>query len=396
MTSEDRPKHHETATRLSHGGRRPREQHGFVNPPVYHGSTVTFPDVDTMLSGRQRYVYGRRGNPTSDGLESLVAELEGAAGAVLAPSGLAAVSVALLSCLTSGDHLLMTDTAYQPTRHFCDKVLTRFGIETTYYDPTIGAGIAALFRPETRAVFTEAPGSQTFEMQDIPAIAGVAAAHGATVLMDNTWATPLFFRPLDHGVDLSIQAGTKYFVGHSDVMLGTVAASPRAWPALKAMHGDLGQCIGPDDAYLALRGMRTLEVRLARHQASALTIADWLAGRPEVARVLHPARPDDPGHAIWKRDFSGSSGLFGFVTRPAPLGAVKAMLDGLELFGLGYSWGGFESLAIVADPRKYRTATTWDEPGHLVRLNIGLEDPRDLIADLADGLDRFTAFTEPG
>ncbi|MBH0236575.1 cystathionine beta-lyase [Methylobrevis albus] len=396
MTTEDRSKPHETATRLAHGGRRPREQHGFVNPPVYHGSTVTFPDVDTMLSGRQRYVYGRRGNPTSDGLESLVAELEGAAGAVLAPSGLAAVSVALLSCLTSGDHLLMTDTVYQPTRHFCDKVLTRFGIETTYYDPTVGAGIAALFRPETKAVFTEAPGSQTFEMQDIPAIAGVAAAHGATVLMDNTWATPLFFRPLDHGVDLSIQAGTKYFVGHSDVMLGTVAASPRAWPALKAMHGDLGQCIGPDDAFLALRGMRTLEVRLARHQASALAVADWLAGRPEVARVLHPARPDDPGHAIWKRDFSGSSGLFGFITRPAPLGAVKAMLDGLELFGLGYSWGGFESLAIVADPRKYRTATTWTEPGHLIRLNIGLEDPRDLIADLADGLDRFTAFAEPG
>jgi cystathionine beta-lyase len=378
-------------TRLAHGGRSPRDQHGFVNPPVYHGSTVTFPDVETMLTGRQKYHYGRRGTPTSDALSSLLAELDGATGVVLCPSGLSAISTALMSVLSAGDHLLVTDSAYGPGRHFCDSVLKRYGIETTYYDPLIGAGISALMRPNTRAVLTEAPGSQTFEMQDIPAIAAAARAHGAFTIMDNTWATPIYFRPLDHGVDLALMAATKYVVGHSDVMMGTIAANERAWPLLKAFHGDSGLCCGPDDVNLALRGLRTMAVRLQRHHQSALTVAEWLQGRPEVARVLHPALPSDPGHAIWQRDFRGASGLFSFVTRTTDRKAVAAMLDGLAYFGLGYSWGGFESLAIVADPRKIRTATTWNEPGHLVRLHIGLEDPQDLIADLEAGFERLNA-----
>jgi cystathionine beta-lyase len=390
----DRQDHHDdaVATRLAHGGRNPRAQHGFVNPPVYHGSTVTFPDVDTMLSGGQPYVYGRRGTPTSDALCGLLAELDGAAGVVLVPSGLAAVTTALLAVVSAGDHLLVTDSAYGPGRHFCDTMLRRLGVETTYYDPLVGAGIAALIRPQTRAILLEAPGSQTFEMQDVPAIVDVARRHGVKTVMDNTWATPLFFRPLDHGVDIALMAGTKYVVGHSDVLLGTIAANAETWPALKQTHGALGLCVGPDDVALSLRGLRTMKVRLDRHQASALTVAEWLASRPEVARVLHPARPDDPGHALWARDFRGASGLFSIVTRPCPFGAVKAMLDGLRLFGLGYSWGGYESLAIVADPRPYRTATTWTDPGHLIRLNIGLEDPDDLIADLAAGLDRLAAY----
>jgi cystathionine beta-lyase len=379
------------ATRLAHGGRDPRKQYGFVNPPVYHGSTVTFPDVDTMLSRRQPYVYGRRGTPTTDALTDILAELDGAAGVVLVPSGLAAISTALLAVLSAGDHLLVTDSAYQPGRHFCDTVLRRLGIEMTYYDPSVGAGIEALLRPNTRAILLEAPGSQTFEMQDVPAITGVARRRGVRTVMDNTWATPLFFRPLDHGVDIALMAGTKYVVGHSDVLIGTIAANAETWPALHHTHGDLGLCVGPDDVALTLRGLRTMKVRLDRHQESALTVASWLEQRPEVARVLHPALPSDPGHAIWKRDFRGASGLFSFVTKPCRFEAVKAMLDGLRLFGLGYSWGGFESLAIVADPRPYRTATRWDEPGHLIRLNIGLEDPADLIADLEAGLARLAA-----
>lgn len=379
------------ATRLAHGGRRPRDQHGFVNPPVYHGSTVTFPDVETMLTGRQRYHYGRRGTPTSDALCELLAELDGAEGVVLCPSGLSAISTAWLSLLSAGDHILITDSVYGPGRHLADGVLKRFGIEVEYYDPALGGGIASLLRPNTKVVMTEAPGSQTFEMQDIPAIAAVARAHGAFTVMDNTWATPVFFRPLDHGVDIALMAATKYVVGHSDVMMGTVAANARAWPLLKAFHGDSGLCCGPDDVNLALRGLRTMGVRLARHHESALRVAEWLQDRPEVARVLHPALPTDPGHAIWKRDFKGACGLFAFVTRPMEMKAVAAMLDGLAYFGLGYSWGGFESLAIVADPRKIRTATSWSEPGHLVRLHIGLEDPADLIADLEAGFARMNA-----
>jgi len=377
------------ATRIAHAGHDPKSYHGFVNPPVVHASTVLYESVQAMEEGRARYTYGRRGTPTTEALETALTDIEGAAGTQLAPSGLGAVTLTLLAALSAGDHLLMTDSAYHPTRHFCDTMLARLGVETTYYDPTIGARIAGLLRSNTRLVFTEAPGSLTFEMQDIPAIVDAANRAGAMVAMDNTWASPVFFRPIEHGVDFSIQAGTKYIVGHSDAMFGTVAASARAWPLLRDARGALGLSVGPDDVYLAMRGLRTLPVRLARHQTSALRVAEWLAGRPEVARVLHPALPSHPGHAIWKRDFSGSSGLFAIVLRPGPIEKVRAALDGLELFGLGYSWGGFESLAILADPRRSRTAVPWTETGHLVRLHIGLEDPEDLIADLEAGLARL-------
>ena len=376
-------------TVLVTAGRHPHENHGFVNPPVIHASTVLFETVDAMASKGARYTYGRRGTPTSEALEEALDALEGSAGSVLAPSGLGAISIALLSCLSAGDHLLVTDSVYQPTRHLCDTVLSRLGIETSYFDPLIGADIGSVMRENTRAVFLEAPGSQTFEMQDVPAITAAAKARGATVLMDNTWATPLFFKPLAHGVDLSIQAGTKYIVGHSDVMLGTVSANEGAWKALKATHGAMGQAVGPDDIYLALRGLRTMGVRLARHQESALKVARWLEGRPEVARVLYPALESDPGHALWRRDFAGASGLLGIVLHDVPMERVKAMLDGLGLFGLGYSWGGFESLAIFADPRGYRPAPSWEAEGPLLRFHIGLEDVEDLIADLAAGFDRL-------
>ncbi|WP_246329309.1 cystathionine beta-lyase [Chthonobacter rhizosphaerae] len=378
-------------TLLAHGGRHPREHHGFVNPPVYHGSTVTFPDTATLLSGQQRYTYGRHGSPTMDGLKELLAALEGAETVVLCPSGLSAVTTAILAVVGAGGHILVTDSAYAPARQFCNTLAKSFGIETTYYDPTIGAGVEALIQPNTKAIYTETPGSLTFEMQDLDAIAAVARRRDLMVVTDNTWATPLYYKPLAHGADLSLMAGTKYVVGHSDALLGTVAAGPRAAAALKRVYTNLGLCVGPDDANLGLRGLRTLGVRLARHHESGLTVARWLQGRPEVAKVLHPALPDFPGHDLFARDFKGATGLFSFVTREAPLDAVKAMLDGLGLFGLGYSWGGFESLAIVSDPRKIRTATTWDEPGHLIRLHIGLEDPADLIADLEAGFDRFNA-----
>ncbi|MFC2249332.1 cystathionine beta-lyase [Labrys portucalensis] len=378
-------------TRLVIGGREPSEYHGFVNPPVYHGSTVLAPTTKDLVNHTPRYSYGRRGNPTSDALEEALKTLDGSAGVVLCPSGLSAVSTALLSCLSAGDHLLMVDSTYQPTRQFCDKVLGRFGIETTYYDPLIGAGIETLIRPNTKAVYLEAPGSQSFEMQDVPAIAEVAHRHGATVLLDNTWATPLFFDAFGHGVDLSIQAGTKYIVGHSDAMFGVVSASRKAWPALKSFHGDSGQCVAPDDIYLAMRGLRTMGVRLRQHQESALRVAKWLAKRPEVQRVLHPALEGDPGHAIWKRDFKGSSGLFSIVLQPAPMEAIGAFLDDLKFFGLGYSWGGYESLALPFDCKTYRSATSWDPGGPCVRIHVGLEDVADLIGDLDAGLARFRA-----
>lgn len=378
-------------TLLAHKGRHPRDQHGFVNPPVYHGSTVTFPDVATMLSGRQRYTYGRHGSPTTDALEEVLAALEGAEGVVLCPSGLSAVTTAILAVAGAGDHILVVDSVYSPARRFCDGMAKRLGIETTYYDPALGADIESLIRPNTRAIYTETPGSLTFELQDIDALAAVARRHDLLVVTDNTWATPLLYKPLAHGADISLMAGTKYVVGHSDVLIGTVAAGPRAWKQLKEVRTDLGLSVGPDDVNLSLRGLRTMAVRLARHQESGIAVARWLEDRPEVARVLHPALPSHPQHALYARDFTGASGLFSFVTRPAPMKAVAAMLDGLAYFGLGYSWGGFESLAIVADPKKIRTATSWADDGHLIRLHIGLEDPADLIADLETGFARFNA-----
>jgi cystathionine beta-lyase len=381
------------ATRLVTAGRDGASHYGFVNPPVYHASTVLYPNAADLIAHRARYQYGRRGTPTSEALENALRELEGpaCAGVALLPSGAAAIATALLSVLAAGDHLLMVDSIYRPSRDFADTILKRFGVTTTYYDPSIGGGIAALMRPETRAVFVEAPGSQSFEMQDIPAIASVAHARGAIVLMDNTWATPLYFRSFDHGVDLSIQAGTKYIGGHSDLMLGTVSANAETWPRLRETVLASGLCVGPDDIYLALRGLRTLDVRLERHQKSALAVARWLQQRPEVLRVLHPALDGDPGHAIFKRDFLGSSGLFSVILKPAPEQAVHALLDNLSLFGLGYSWGGYESLVIAFDCTDYRTATRWAPGGPALRLHIGLEDVGDLIADLEGGFAAFAA-----
>lgn len=378
-------------TELVIAGRHPERFDGFVNTPVVRGSTVLSPTVADMEGHTGRYTYGRRGNPTLESLEEAVTGLEGGVGTVLTPSGLSAIGVALLAALDAGDHLLMVDTAYQPTRRLCGTVLKKFGIETTFYDPLAGADIAALFRPNTRAVFMESPGSQSFEVQDVPAIVAVAQARGIATLMDNTWATPLYFRPLDFGVDIAIQAGTKYLGGHSDLNLGTVCANRAMWPKLKGVYGDLGMTVAPEDAFLASRGLRTLGVRLARHQASALTLARWLTQRSEVLRVLHPGLPEHPGHGLWKRDFKGSSGLFSIILQPVQKRAVDAFLDSLRLFGLGYSWGGFESLAIPFDCTAYRSATTWAPGGPGVRLHIGLEDVGDLVADLEHGFERLHA-----
>jgi cysteine-S-conjugate beta-lyase len=382
-------------TRLVVSGRDPQAYHGYVNPPVYHASTMLYPTAEDQVAHRSRYSYGRRGTPTSEALESALTDLEGAAcaGVALLPSGLAAISSALLAVAGAGDHILVTDSVYRPTRTFCDPIFKRMGVETTYYDPLIGAGIETLFKPNTRAVFTEAPGSQSFEMQDIPAIAKVAHDKGALVLTDNTWGTPLYFRPLEKGVDLSIQAGTKYIGGHSDIMFGCVSANAKTLPRLKDTVYGMGLCVGPDDIYLALRGLRTLGVRLARHYQSGVRVARWLEQRPEVLRVMHPALESDPGHAVWKRDFSGACGLFSIVLKPCADKAVYAFMNELQLFGMGYSWGGFESLVIAFDCAEYRSATPWAPGGPTLRFHIGLEEPGDLIADLERGFAAMKAAT---
>lgn len=371
-------------TRLAHSGNDPRDFFGFVNPPVVHASTVLYPDAATMNSRSQKYTYGTHGTPTSDALAAAIDELEGSAGTILVPSGLAAVTVPLLAFASAGDHILVVDSIYRPTRHFCDTMLKRMGVDVEYYEPRIGAGIKALFRPNTRIVFTESPASNTFEMQDIPAIAKVARAAGAVVMMDNTWATPLYFKPLDHGVDISIHAATKYPAGHSDVLLGTVSANEACWPRLREAFDALGCCAAPDDVYQVLRGLRTMGVRLAHHSKSALEIARWLEGQPGVARVLHPALPSHPDHALWKRDFSGSSGVFSIVLAGGGQKQAHAFLDALKIFGLGYSWGGFESLAVPVFLGDRTVSTRYEGP--LIRLQIGLEDVADIKADLTAGL----------
>ena len=378
-------------TRLVHAGRAPFENHGFVNTPIYRGSTVLYPNVEELYARRQRYVYGTKGTPTTDSLEEAWSELSGAAGTVLAPSGLSAIALALFTVARAGGHVLVTDSAYRPTRAFCDGMLAKLGVETTYYDPLIGAGISALMRDNTLAVVVEAPGSQSFEMQDIPAIAAVAREKGACVIMDNTWATPLFFPPHERGVDLAIEAGTKYLSGHSDLLLGLVSANAEWFPRLRETYDTMANCAGPEDVFLALRGLRTMELRLREAERQGLALATWLQARPEVSRVLHPALPDDPGHAIWKRDFLGSSGLFSVILKPASKKAVAAMLDGLELFGLGYSWGGFESLVVPFDCASYRTATRWTPEGPALRFSVGLENIEDLQDDLDRGLARLRA-----
>lgn len=390
-------------TKLAQAGRRPQwtgmpgQPGGIVNPPVWRASTILYDDVAHLRraasgSTHERLFYGRKGTPTSWSLSDALTEMEpGAEGTMLFPSGVAAIACALMAVLKPGDQLLMVDSAYDPTRNFCEKMLRPLGIQTTYYDPIIGSGISELLTDSTRAIFMESPGSLTFEVQDVPAITAAARARGIVTLIDNTWATPLFFPALAHGVDVSILACTKYIVGHSDVMLGSVTASPDLFPAVRQSAYLFGQMASPDDAWLASRGLRTLGVRLAQHERSALEIASWLSEQPDVARVLHPALPGCPGHDIWKRDFSGSSGLFSFILKGGDEKARAALIDGLVHFGIGYSWGGFESLALPVDPIRYRTARQWLAEGPVVRLQIGLEDPADLIADLAEGLARFRA-----
>jgi cystathionine beta-lyase len=379
-------------TRAVLAGRDPVDSYGFVNPPIVRGSTVVYQTTEDFLQRKARFAYGTLGNPTLEALETALNDLEGGAGVVVCPSGLLACTLPLLAAVSAGDHLLVTDSVYRPTRHFCETVLKRMGVEVTYFDPLIGPGLAALMRPNTSAVFTEAPGSQTFEMQDIPALCQVAHAHGAVVLMDNTWATPLFFDSHKAGVDYTIQAGTKYYAGHSDVLIGSISArTPDQFKRLRGTWEALGVIVAPEDAFLTLRGIRTLHLRLKEQEAAGVAMAKWLLGRPEVLKVLHPALPEDPGHAIWKRDFTGASSLFSIVLRPAPLAAIAAMLDGLELFAMGASWGGYESLVLPFDCASYRTATRWEPGGPAIRIHIGLEDIEDLKADLDAGFKRLTA-----
>ncbi|MBP6818554.1 MAG: cystathionine beta-lyase [Ferrovibrio sp.] len=384
-------------TKLATLGRDPEGHHGVVNIPVYRASTILQPDLKTLKqvqAARERdeqvVSYGRIGTPLTYAFENTIAELEGGYRAMGFPSGAAACAGALLAVLKAGDHLLMVDTAYGPTRHFCDTVLKRYGVETTYYDPTIGTGVADLFRSNTTAIFTESPGSLTFEVQDIPAIAEIAHKRGAKLLLDNTWGTPLYFKSFQHGVDLSIHSATKYIVGHSDAQLGIVIATKEAWPALRETTRATGTAAGPDEVYLGLRGLRTMAVRLERHMRSGIEIAHWLRGLNEVEAVYHPALPQDPGHTLWRRDFLGACGLFAFeLKKNISEAQVAAFVDHLELFGIGYSWGGFESLVTVAMPHRLRTANPWVDKGPLLRLHIGLEAVDDLRDDLKAGFERL-------
>ncbi len=380
-------------TILTHAGREPFENHGIVNPPVYHASTILFRTMEAYVqrADSARIRYGRRGTPTIFALEDAVTELEGhgAFGTVVAPSGLSAITMALTAFTQAGDHILITDSSYAPTRKFSESALKRYGVEAEYYDPLIGAGIEDLIRPNTRLIWLESPGSHTFEVQDVPAITEVARAKGVKTIIDNTWGAGYFFKAFKHGTDLSIQAGTKYISGHSDVMIGTITCTEDTYEQVKESTQGFGTCAGPDDVYLALRGLRTMGVRMRRHHESGIRIAKWLQDRPEVIRVMHPALPQDPGHAIWQRDFTGASGLFGFVVDSEDRQRVAAMIDGMKLFGIGSSWGGFESLLIPSYPEANRTATTWNPGGHTLRIHVGLEDPDDLIEELDKGLHRF-------
>jgi cystathionine beta-lyase len=389
-------------TQLAHLGRDSAKNHGIVNPPVYHASTILYPSLDAVRSLQKPLrkgatQYGRAGTPTTFAFEETVASLEGGYGAIAMPSGLAAIAGTYAALMKTGDHVLVSDSVYQPNRAFCEGPMKDLGVEAEFYDPRIGADIAALLRPNTRLVFVESPGSLTFEVQDLPAISAAAHAMGVLVVADNTWASPVFCRALDLGADVVVHAATKYLVGHADAMLGViVTATEDLFTQIRARTQRFGYCVGPDDLYLGLRGVRTLSVRMARHNATALRLAQWLDGRPEVERVFYPALPEDPGHDLWKRDFSGASGLFGLALKPCTEGQLAAFLDGMELFGMGFSWGGFESLCLASDPGPIRSAVAWKTSGPCLRIHAGLEDPEDLMDDLDAAFRRLrgTSYTK--
>ena len=387
----DKP--HNKATQVGHLGRAPQKFLGAVNTPVFRATTMLFPtvaDLDAAVRGDYDGIgYGLHGLPTVTDLQAAIATLEGGHAALAVPSGLTATTLPLLALTKPGDHVLVTDSVYGPTRRFCELHLKRLGVETSYYDPLLGADIAREFRPNTRIVFVESPGSLTFDVQDVPAIAKAAHARDALVIMDNSWATPLYFRAFDFGVDVSVHAATKYIGGHSDVLLGLIVCSAATFPALHRLWTDMGITASSDDCFLGLRGLRTLAIRLARHQASGIKVAEWLRTRPEVKEVIHPALAGSRGHELWKRDFAGATSLFGIVLHPVAKERIDAMLDGMQLFGMGWSWGGYESLMIPIYPERVRTASRWDVGGPSLRLYIGLEDPDDLIADLTDGFARL-------
>ena len=380
-------------TKVAHLGRDHKDSHGFVNLPIYHGSTVLYETYDEFRNSearrqqRDQVLYGRYGTPLSFALENAIAELEGANGAITVSSGLAAITESLKAFLSQGDHILVTDSVYQPTRKYCNQVLSRFGVEVTYFDPLIGGDIKDLIKQNTGVIFVESPGSQTFEIQDLPAIAEVAKENGITTILDNTWATPLYLKPFDLGIDISVHAATKYITGHSDAMLGIISTNEACYDRIRDSVRLSGQCAGPDPIFLGLRGLRTMPTRLKQHWNSGVKVAEWLAGRLEVARLIHPALPSHPGHNLWQRDFTGASGLFAFILHEVSDDAVGRLLENTQLFGMGYSWGGFESLLIPFDPRSYRTATEWNAEGPAFRIHIGLEDPDELISDLQVGFD---------
>ncbi len=382
------------ATRLTHAGRGPGFSEGVVNPPVWRASTILFEtlaDLDAAIAAPDKGLYyGRRGTPTQWALEDALTGLEpGAAGTKLFPSGVAAITTALLAVVKAGDHVLITDSAYEPTRLFADQILKRFGVTTGYFDPNIAAGIADLIQPNTSAIMLESPGSLSFEIQDVPAITAAARARGVVTMLDNTWATPLRLQPLALGCDISLQALTKYIGGHSDLMMGSATANAALWPRLRAATYRLGHTVSADDSALALRGLRTLSLRLDRQEASALAIARWLETHPAIDRVWHPALRSHPGHALWQRDFSGSTGLFSFVLKRGSRRHTAALIDGLAHFGIGFSWGGYESLALPVELDGIRSLPQTPLPGPIIRLSIGLEDPADLIPDLTAGLARY-------
>jgi len=386
---DERKKRH-ISTLVTQIGRKPEDQFGFINPPTYRGSTVLFPDVATLESLNQPYTYGTKGTPTVRSLEEAWSILAGAEDSVTVPSGLAAICLAVMTATQAGDHILITDSVYQPTRNFCDNILAKFGVMIEYYDPHLSDQIFYLFREQTTAIIVESPGSQSMEIQDVPAISKAAHEKGICVILDNTWATPIFFPPHDRGADLVIEAGTKYLSGHSDLLIGLVSANKKWAKRLRTTFNAFAIGAGPDECSLALRGLRTMALRLNAQQKSALEIADWLSKQEQVESVLHPALVSHPDHNLWKRDFLGSSGVFSIILNERYRKYIAEFLDKLELFGIGFSWGGYESLVLPFDCKAYRTATRWDPPGPCLRFSIGLEDVNDLKEDLTIGLMRLS------